>query len=133
LEQDTIIDLFAFADGSSSETIVFGEAARALRRRASGPLLEVCCRYCGSDLIFPLAWEATSEETWLLQVRCPDCEAAYDEALGRYTMERFVTQLHSQKRALANDLARWELALFREDVERFLNLIDEDRVLPADF
>jgi hypothetical protein len=133
MEQDTTIDLFAFADGSSSETIVFGEAARAQRRGTSGPLLEVCCRHCGSDLIYPLAWEATSEETWLLRLRCPDCEAVYDVALGRYTMERFVTQLHTQKRALANELARWDLALFREDVERLLRLIDESRVLPADF
>jgi ribosomal protein S27E len=133
MEHDVSIDLFTFADGSTHETIVFGEAARAQRRATSGPVVEVCCRSCGSDLVYPLAWESTSKETWMLRLRCPDCEAAYDVALGRYTMERFVTQLHSQKRALTHDLARWELACFREETERLMLLIAEDRVLPVDF
>ncbi len=133
MEQETSIDLFVFADGSTRETIVFGEAARAQRRATSGPVVEVSCRHCGSDLIYPIAWESTGEDTWVLSLRCPDCEAVYEVALGRYTMERFVTQLHAQKRALAHDLARWDLACFREDMERVLQLIQDDRVLPAAF
>jgi len=133
VEQNTTIELFVFEDGTRREIILFGDAARAQRRATSGPVSEVCCRTCGSDLVHPLAWESTSEEVWLLQLRCPECELVFDIALGRYSMERYVTQLHAQKRALAHDLAYWDLACFREDVERLLRLIGEDRVLPTDF
>jgi len=133
VDQNPTIELFAFGDGIRSEIILFGDAARAQRRATAGPVSEVCCRSCGSDLVHPLAWESTSEEVWLLQLRCPECELVFDIALNRYSMERYVTQLHSQKRALAHDLAYWDLACFREDMERLLRLIGDDTVLPADF
>lgn len=132
MAEETSIELFSFADGRTTETIVFGEAARA-QRRPPGPGVELCCRECGSDLVHPLDCEQTDEQTWLLTLRCPDCEACYDVALGRCTMERYIAQLHDQKRALILELDRWSLARFREEVERLLALIADDKVLPFDF
>jgi ribosomal protein S27E len=133
MEDGTSIELFSFTDERTTETIVFGEAAREQRRPSSAAAAEVCCRSCGSDLVHPVEWERTGEETWLVLVRCPDCETAYEVAFGRFTMERFIAQLHDQKRALALELDRWSLARFREEVERLLALIGDDRVLPFDF
>lgn len=133
MEDGTSIELFSFTDERTTETIVFGEAAREQRRTPSTAATQICCRSCGSDLIHPTEWERTGKEMWLLLMRCPDCETVYDVALGRFSMERLIAQLHDQKRALALELDRWSLARFREEVEGLLALIGDDRVLPFDF
>jgi len=127
------IEVFSFSDECAIETLVFGEAARQARKAAIAPAVELCCRDCGSDLVTPLRWEQTDEETWYLALRCPECESVDDIVLGRSTMERFIAQLHAQKRALIADLRHWERARFREDVERLLALVDADLVVADDF
>lgn len=133
MDNGTSIELFSFTDERTTETIVFGEAARELRRDPAGPSTAVCCRDCGSDLLHPLEWDSANEETWRMVLRCPDCESVYETVMGRYTVERFIAQLHGQKRALCLELERWSRARFREEVERLLALIDDERVLPIDF
>jgi len=127
------VDLFSFPEGAETETIVFGEAAREQRHASLGHKSDVTCQRCESDLIHAVSSRPISEETWEVEVRCPECEWHVAIVVGRYVMERFIAQLHRQKRALACDLEHLDSARFREDVERDLALIREDILLPADF
>lgn len=133
MEEHVHIEVFSFSDECAIETLVFGEAARQARKAAMQPAVELCCRDCGSDLVAPLQWEQMDEETWSILLGCPECETVYELVLGRSTMERYIAQLHAQKRALIADLRHWDKARFREDVERLLALIDADLVVADDF
>jgi DNA-directed RNA polymerase subunit RPC12/RpoP len=128
-----IIELFAFPDGSQTEIIVFGKAARDLRRQSLGHECDITCSRCGSDLLYVLSSRPVSDDTWEIEVRCPDCDWHETIVLGRYVTERFINQLHRQKRALVRDLGQLDAARFREDVERELALVRDDLILPADF
>ena len=133
MAEDFEIELFVFRTGTEAETIVFGEAARERRRATIAAGVEVACLACGSDLVYPLEWEKTDADMWLVTLRCPECHRVYDTALERPAVERFVGQLHSQKRALAHDLAKWSLARFLEETERFVEALRGNHVLPMDF
>ena len=104
-------------DGSDAETLVTAEEARDLRRGPAPELEEILCSSCCSDLVLPVDWESTSRTMWLVTLRCPECGAEYDEPMERRRVERFVAQLHAQKRALARELARLTLSAFAVEVD----------------
>jgi len=120
-----------FPDGSGAETLVSAEEARALRRASAPAAVVDCCR-CGSDLVHPLDWEKT-KSGWLVTLRCPECRSEYAAVFDAQLMERFVAQLHAQKRALAHDLARLSLGRFADDAQRFVAALRADHILPSDF
>ena len=120
-----------FPDGSGAETLVSAEEARALRRAAS-PAVAIDCCCCGSDLVHPLDWERTNGG-WLVTLRCPECRHEFAAAFDEELMQRFIAQLHAQKRALAHDLARLSLGRFAEDAQRFVAALRAGHILPSDF
>jgi hypothetical protein len=120
-------------DGSDHEVLVSSEEARVLRRPPGTANDGVACATCGSDLIHPVSWEQTGERTWLVSVCCPECDAEYDEAMPGWRVEQFVAQLHTQKRSLARELARLELADFACASQRFVTALHAGQVLPEDF
>jgi hypothetical protein len=119
-----------FPDGSGAETLVSAEEARALRRAASAAAVDCC--YCGSDLVHPLDWERMNGG-WLVTLRCPECRLEFAAAFDEELMQRFIAQLHAQKRALAHDLARLSLGRFAEDAQRFVAALRAGHILPSDF
>jgi len=112
---------------------VTAEEARDLRRAPGCEVPEITCGSCGSDLVFPIDWENTSQTMWLVTLRCPECRAEYDEPMERWRVERFVAQLHTQKRALARELARFTLSSFVVEVERFVAALKAGHIQPDDF
>jgi hypothetical protein len=126
------IELFVFPDGIQEETIVFGDAAREQRLAAGGGLV-VACRHCGSDLVFPVDWERTASGTWLVSLSCAECHCQDDVALDRMVLERFIAQLHRQRRLLQRDAERWSQACFKEEAERFVAALWRGDVQPFDF
>ena len=129
---DQRVVLSVLPDGSDAEVLVTEQEARDLRR-GDGEPAEITCASCGSDLVFPTDWENTSETTWLVALRCPECHAEYEETLERWRIERFVTQLHTQKRALAKELARFTMSSFVLDAERFVAALKAGHIQPEDF
>ena len=120
-------------DGSDAETLVTAEEARDLRRGPNSELEEILCASCRSDLVMPVDWESTSRTMWLVTLRCPECGAEYDEPMERGRVERFVAQLHAQKRALARELARLTLSAFAVEVETFVAALQAGHIQPEDF
>jgi hypothetical protein len=129
---DQRVVLSVLPDGSDAEVLVTAQEARDLRSNGAEPA-EITCASCGSDLVFPIDWENTSETIWLVTLRCPECRAEYEETLERWRIERFVAQLHSQKRALAKELARFTMSSFVLDAERFVAALKAGHIQPEDF
>jgi hypothetical protein len=120
-------------DGSDAEVLVTAQEARDLRRVPGSEAAEILCGSCCSDLVFPVDWQSTSETMWLVKLRCPECDAEYDEPMERWLVERFVAQLHTQKRALAGELARFTLSAFALETERFVAALNAGHIQPDDF
>ena len=129
---DQRIVLSVLPDGSDAEVLCTAQEARDLRYGGAEPA-EITCASCGSDLVFPVDWENTLENTWLVVLRCPECDAEYEEALERWRIERFVTQLHTQKRALAKELARFITSSFVLEAKRFVAALNAGHIQPEDF
>jgi hypothetical protein len=125
--------LSVLSDGSDAEVLVTAQEARDLRRFPGSEAAEILCASCGSDLVFPFDWESTCRTMWLVTLRCPECGAEYDEPMQRWRVERFVAQLHAQKRALARELARLELSAFALEVEPFVAALKAGHIRPEDF
>ncbi len=124
------IAMDVFPGANAPEACLSAAEARALRR-ASTPVV-VTCSCCGSDLLHPLEWEKTGQG-WLVTVRCPECRSEQAVAFDRRSMERFVAQLHGQKRALARDLARLSLGRFSAEAQGFIRALRAGHILPTDF
>jgi hypothetical protein len=130
---DPRVVLSVLPDGSDAEVLVTAQEARDLRRGAGPEPADITCAACDSDLVFPIDWENTSQTTWLVTLRCPECRTEYGETLERWQIERFVAQLHSQKRALAKELARFTVSSFLLDTERFVAALKAGHIQPEDF
>ena len=120
-------------DDSDPEVVVTAQEARDLRRIPGSEAVEILCGSCGSDLVFPVDWESRCQTMWLVTLRCPECDAEYDEPMERWRIERFVAQLHTQKRALARELARLTLSAFALEAERFVAALWAGHIRPEDF
>jgi hypothetical protein len=132
-QTDQRVILSVLPDGSDAEVLVTEQEARDLRRGSSPEPAEITCAACGSDLVFPIDWENTSQTMWLVTLRCPECRTEYGETLERWRIERFVAQLHTQKRALAKELARFTVSSFVLDMERFVAALMAGHIQPEDF
>ena len=130
---DQRVVLSVLPDGSDAEVLVTAQEARDLRRTDGTEPPEITCAACGSDLVFPIDWENTVRTTWLITLRCPECRAEYGETLESWRIERFVAQLHTQKRALAKELARFTMSSFILDIERFVAALKAGHIQPEDF
>jgi hypothetical protein len=91
------------------------------------------CRQCGSDLVEPADWSKLDDDSWLVELRCPDCEhrpawicdadgvAAWDDVLEEGT------------RAMVLSLQTMQRERMRDDVELLIDAVHGDRLLPEDF
>jgi hypothetical protein len=92
------------------------------------------CPECRSDLVQPVAWEqvATSNE-WRLWRRCPECEWNGDEVHRENAIDEYDEQLDFGTRELADELRALEQSNMEEAVDRFIEALRADLILPEDF
>jgi hypothetical protein len=94
--------------------------------------LHICPR-CERGLVYPVEWEEVSPTHWEVLLRCPNCE--WNE-LGIYdqeTVDRFDEELDHGTEAVIRDLKRLTQANMEEEVERFVDALGADAILPEDF
>lgn len=134
-----VIEIVYFSDADKDDAITDDEAAaieQALEdgAQASPQSLPLhVCPACESELVYPIAWEEASGNTWNIERRCPNCEwrhvgdfhdddlTAFDEALNEGT-ETLLISLRDTTRA------NMEAA-----VERLIDAIRLDLIEPMDF
>jgi len=91
------------------------------------------CAECDSWLVYPVAWTAAGEESWRVELRCPNCELTASAVLDLDVAERFDEELERGAEVLAVDLARLAEANMLDDLERLKNALRADAILPVDF
>jgi len=91
------------------------------------------CGSCNSDLVYPLEWEEAGATHWEVMLRCPNCEWCGTGVFEQSAVERFDEELDRGTESLVGDLRRLMAANMEEEIERFVNALDVDALLPEDF
>ena len=91
------------------------------------------CPDCASELVQPIDWSEAPDDCWNLALNCPNCDW-YTE--GLYTADQ-VRELEDQlDKGLADmlrDLQRLAQANMADQIDRFVNALHADQILPEDF
>jgi hypothetical protein len=150
------IELFIFPDGTSVELMVFDKGRRG---RAAGPATATAdalpskpapapcrvpppvgedpdahvCPVCGSDLVYPIDWDRSGPSSWMLILRCPECETRREVRLGRASVEQFNRELYFGAQALAREADQMMRRNFEDEVQRIVAALERDLILPMDF
>ena len=91
------------------------------------------CPECDRDLVYPVAWEETSETHWEVLLRCPNCEWTELGTYDQPTVDRFDERLDSGTEILMRDLKRLERSNMEDEIELFTRALDAGAILPEDF
>ena len=91
------------------------------------------CRDCGSELVYPTHWEEAKPRQWKVSLRCPDCEWSMEEIYSQDVVDHFDEVLDLGTEALMDDLRRLTCANMAEEIDRFVEALDAEAILPMDF
>ncbi len=91
------------------------------------------CGSCSSELVYPIDWEEAGTSHWQVTLRCPNCEWNGTGVFEQHAVERFDEELDRGTHALVRDLKRMVQANMEEQVERFIDALQDDLIVPEDF
>lgn len=96
--------------------------------------LEFCYREnCGSNLVHPVLWQTISPTESKICLRCPECETY---SVGNFSAEA-AEDLNWEMEDRSDDLLRWTRRAmherFEEEIDTFVEALEDDHVLPEDF
>jgi hypothetical protein len=91
------------------------------------------CSACGSNLVYPLDWEPTSDRRWAIRLRCPDCETIGDGIFDQRTVDRFDEELDRSTEQILDDLTLLTRANMEDQLERFVAALHAGHILAEDF
>jgi len=91
------------------------------------------CGTCSSELVYPVEWHEAGPEHWQVQLRCPNCEWSGTGVFEQHAVELFDEELDRGTEALLRDLKRLVQANMEEQVERFIDALRDDHIVPDDF
>ena len=91
------------------------------------------CPDCSSDLVQPVDWSEAADDCWNLLLSCPNCDW-YTE--GLYTADQvreLEDRLDEGLADMLRDLQRLTQANMADQIDRFVNALNADQILPEDF
>ncbi len=91
------------------------------------------CPECAGDLVYPVGWEERRGDAWEITLRCPDCEWWHTAEYNDDVVERFDDALNDGTEDLLASLRTFARANMEEDVERLVEAIQADLIMPMDF
>ena len=112
---------------------VAAEPAPAPQRAPGGDRDMHVCPECDRELVYPVEWEETSPTHWEVLLRCPDCEWGDLGVFDQATVDRFDEELDRGAEAVSRDLKRLTQANMEDEIERFVQALTADAILPEDF
>jgi hypothetical protein len=101
--------------------------------RKLGPRELHVCPDCSSGLVHPTDWEPAGRQRWRVELRCPECEWFGTEVHDQKVMDAFDEILDEGTEGLLDDLSELSRAIMEEEVERFIDALQRDLVVPEDF
>lgn len=122
--------------GKTIEVVYFRDAAEqdsSFRTIAEPDQALHVCAECSSELVYPHAWDEASEDTWKVELRCPECEHRREGLFAQETVEAFDEELDRGTDTLTADYRRLCRANMTEELERWTQALATDAILPEDF
>jgi hypothetical protein len=91
------------------------------------------CPECSSELVYPIDWREADGEAWELELRCPSCEWRHRDVFDQDAVERFDDALNASTDQLIDTLEQVSRDNMRAEIERFVDALANDHILPFDF
>jgi hypothetical protein len=88
---------------------------------------------CKSGLVYPVEWDEAGTTHWEVTLRCPNCEWTNTGVVEQAVVEKFDEALDGGTEALVRDLKRMIHANMEDEIERFVEALNNDHILPEDF
>jgi hypothetical protein len=124
--------------GKTIEVVYFKEPTDLPDGAQTPPVVEPnqdlhVCFDCSSELVHPVEWEEAGPSHWRVLLECPNCHILRDGVFSQETVECFDEELDRGADALARDYKRLMRANLSEEIDRFVEALNADYVLPEDF
>jgi hypothetical protein len=119
--------------GKTIEVVLFPE-----RAGADHPLVEpeqdlsVCVR-CACFMVYPAEWEEAGPLHWSVTLCCPNCGHERGGIFTQESVETFDERLDEGADVLGRDYRRMLRANLAAEIDRFVEALRIDAVLPEDF
>ena len=118
--------------GKSVE-IVYFHAEDTLLEADDAALNLESCPECTSELVYPVSWRETEGDCWEIELRCPNCEWEERGIYRHGDVERFDEVLNKGTDRLIDDLEHLTKANMQADIDRFVEALQTDAIMPMDF
>jgi hypothetical protein len=124
--------------GKTIEVVYFEsakmEAEQVTTFPAHGPHTDLhICLECSSELVYPIEWDESGPENWRVTLRCPNCELTVTGIFGQDVVDSFDEVLDEGTEQLVTDLKRLMHANMSDEIDRFVEALDAEALLPEDF
>jgi hypothetical protein len=118
--------------GGDEAAATLAEGLRPDTPRVAAPALEVCpC--CEAALVYPIDWREAESDRWELELRCPACEWRDRSTFDQEAVERFDDVLNAATDSLIDTLERVSRDNMRAEIDRFVEALEQNHILPFDF
>ena len=99
---------------------------------SAGPGLHVCPA-CDSRLVQPVEWGSVERQCWELTLHCPNCDWRTRGIYGHGQVAELEERLDDGVAEILRDLKQLTDANMADEVDRFVEALEADLILPEDF
>jgi hypothetical protein len=91
------------------------------------------CPDCGSGLVQPIDWSEAPGDCWNLALNCPNCDWYTEGLYNADQVRELEDRLDEGLADMLRDLQRLTQANMADQIDRFVNALNADQILPEDF
>jgi hypothetical protein len=91
------------------------------------------CPDCASGLVQPIDWSEAADDCWNLALNCPNCDWYTEGLYNADQVRELEDQLDEGLADMLRDLQRLTQANMADQIDRFVNALNADQILPEDF
>jgi hypothetical protein len=120
--------------GKTIEVVLFPERTDDTGHGAVEPEQDLSvCVACSCRMVYPAEWQEAGPQNWVVVLCCPNCGHEREGVFTQESVESFDEQLDEGADLLGRDYKRLLRANLAEEIDRFVDALREDAILPEDF
>jgi hypothetical protein len=91
------------------------------------------CPSCDSELVYPVDWAPADRTRWRVDLYCPECDWSGGGVFTQELVDAFDEELDRGTEQLLHDLHLLARANMEDQVERFVDALRANLIIPEDF
>lgn len=131
--QPKIVKRFRLPSGKPVDIISWVNEPAAPKESSHNHTPLCKCPRCGHNRVQPTGWSEVGTSDWHVTLRCPDCEERRGAIFGQDELNEFDAALDEGTRSVAYDLDLLARANMADDIDRFIEALNADHIVPEDF